>query len=164
MFNKQSRSEEKILEYFDAVISSNEETEIYEILDSLRHAFTLFLSGGLYDLYVYKSNESWYPKIVLKSELKLNDISGLSSSIIIYRGCNVSEFNIKKYGQSWSTSIEVAREFAYQHYASEAWYEKEKRCVLKAVVKKEAVFFSNQSNYEKEIAVDISKLTSVQKT
>lgn len=99
----------------------NEKKENYEILDSLRHTFTSFIIGGLYNLYVHQSNEPWYPKIVLKSELKPN-------------------------------------------YASQAWYEKGKRCVLKATIKKEDVFFSRQSHHEKEIAVNIEKLVHVQKT
>jgi hypothetical protein len=101
---------------------------------------------------------------VLKSVLKPNDISVLSSSIDVYRGCDISEFNSKRYGQSWSTSIEVAKKFAYQHYNSQPWYKKEKRCVLKATIKKESVFFSRQNHYEKEIAVNIEKLSNVQKT
>lgn len=161
---KKNSSNKEILELFEIFIASNNDEKAFEMLDSLRHAFTSYISGGLFDLYVYQSNESWHPKIVLKSELKPNDISDLPSSIDIYRGCDVSEFSSNKYGQSWSTSIQVAKEFAYQHYASQLWYEKEKRCVLKAVIKKEDIFFSRQSNYEKEIAVNVEKLINVQKT
>ena len=153
-----------ILEKFKSVTPLDEKTENYEILDSLRQIFTSFVTGGLFDLYVYQSNESWYPKIVLKSELKPNDIASLSDSINIYRGCNTSEFDSNIYGQSWSTSKQVATEFAYQHYASQPWYENDKRCILKATIKKENIFFSRQNHYEKEIAVNIEKLVHVQKT
>ncbi len=159
-----NNSEKEILELFELSIASNDNEKLYEIIDSLRQAFTSYASGGLFDLYIYQSNESWYPKIVLKSVLKPNDISVLSSSIDVYRGCDISEFNSKRYGQSWSTSIEVAKKFAYQHYNSQPWYKKEKRCVLKATIKKESVFFSRQNHYEKEIAVNIEKLSNVQKT
>ncbi len=159
-----NNSEKEILELFKLSIASNDNEKLYEIIDSLRQAFTSYASGGLFDLYIYQSNESWYPKIVLKSVLKPNDISVLSSSIDVYRGCDISEFNSKRYGQSWSTSIEVAKKFAYQHYDSQPWYKKEKRCVLKATIKKESVFFSRQNHYEKEIAVNIEKLSNVQKT
>ena len=159
-----NNSEKEILELFELSIASNDNEKLYEIIDSLRQAFTSYASGGLFDLYIYQSNESWYPKIVLKSVLKPNDISVLSSSIDVYRGCDISEFIGKRYGQSWSTSIEVAKKFAYQHYNSQPWYKKEKRCVLKATIKKESVFFSRQNHYEKEIAVNIEKLSNVQKT
>jgi hypothetical protein len=158
------KPKEKILEKFEAVTPLNEKTDNYEIFESLRHAFTSFTTGGLFDLYVYQSNESWYPKIVLKSELKPNDIENLSGTIDIFRGCNISEFDCNKYGQSWSTSMQVAKEFAYKHYASQSWYEEEKRCVLKAIIKKEDVLFSRQNHHEKEIVVNIDKLVSVQKT
>lgn len=161
---ERQNSKEEILKLFESSIASNKGKELYEIIDSLRHAFTSYVSGGLFDLYVYQSNESWYPKIVLKSELKPNDISVLPNSIDIYRGCDVSELSSKIYGQSWSASIEVANEFAYQHYNSQPWYKKDKRCVLKATIKKENIFFSRQNHYEKEIAVNIEKLVHVQKT
>lgn len=160
---KSRNPKKNILVIFEAVTSSSKD-ENYEIFDSLRHAFTTFASGGLYDLYIYQSNESWYPKIVLSSELKPNDISELSGHIDIYRGCNISEFDGNIYGQSWSTSKQVATEFAYQHYASQPWYEKDKRCILKATIKKEDIFFSRQNHYEKEIAVNTKKLIHVQKT
>ncbi len=157
-------NQEKILEQFKAVVTPmGDKTENYEILDSLRHAFTSFAKGRLFDLYVYQENDSWYPKIVLKSELKPNDINNLPNSIDIYRGCNISEFDSKEYGQSWSTSEEVAKEFAYTHYASYPWYIKEERCILTATIKKEDVFFSRQDHYEKEIAIDVRKIDNVQK-
>ena len=157
-------AEKQILEYFELTTSSlNGEEKTYEIFDSLRHAFTSYVSGGLFDLYVYQSNESWYPKIVLKSELEPNDISALPDLIDIYRGCNISEFNKNKFGQSWSTSFKIAKEFAYQHYTSQEWYEKEKRCVLKATIKREDVFFSRQSNHEKEVAVNTGRLINIEK-
>lgn len=153
----------RILEIFNAATPLDERTENYEILDSLRHAFKVYACGGLRDLFIYQSNESWYPKIVLKSELRPNDISDLPSSIDIYRGCDNSEFNSKKYRQSWSTSIQVAEAFAYENYASQSWYEEGNRCLLRARIEKEDVFFSRQNDHEKEVVVDIKKLTNVQK-
>lgn len=158
---EKNNPEKEILSHFELRAESIKDNQFYELIDSLRHAFTSFASGGLFDLYVYQSNESWYPKIVLNSELKPNDIAGLPSSIDIYRGCNISEFESNMYGQSWSTSKQVATEFAYQHYASQPWYEKEKRCLFKATIKKEDIFFSRQSHYEKEIAVNVAKLVHV---
>lgn len=161
---ERGNSKKEILKLFELITASNKDKKLYEIIDSLRHAFTSYVTGGLFDLYVYQSNESWYPKIVLNSELKPNDIESLSDSINIYRGCNTSEFDRNIYGQSWSTSKQVATEFAYQHYASQPWYEKDNRCILKATIKKENIFFSRQNHYEKEIAVNIDKLVHVQKT
>lgn len=88
--------EGKILKYFEDATPLNEKTKNYEVFDSLRHAFSVFISGGLYDLYTHQSNEGWYPKIVLDSELTPNDISDLPSYIEIYRGCDISEFTSNK--------------------------------------------------------------------
>lgn len=161
---RSDNAKKQIAELFQSATSSNIEVKTYEIFDSLRHAFASYVSGGLYDLYIYQSNESWYPKILLRHELKPNDILYLPNSIEIYRGCDISEHNSNKYGQSWSTSIQVATEFAYQNYASQPWHDKEKRCILKATIKKEDVLFSRQHHYEKEIAVITEKLVRVQKT
>jgi len=161
---EKNNSEEEILSCFNQKEQSINDERLYEVIDSLMHAFTSYASGGLFDLYVYQSNESWYPKILLKSELKPNDILELPSKLDIYRGCNETEFTTRKYGQSWSTSFEVAKEFAYQHYTSQIWYKKENRCVLKASVFRENVFFSRQSHHEKEVAVNIGKLINVKKT
>lgn len=155
---------QKIFKYFEVATPLNEKTKNYEVFDSLRHVFSVFISGGLYDLYTHQSNEGWYPKIALDSELTPNDISDLPSSIEIYRGCDISEFTSNKYGQSWSTSIQIAKEFAYQYYAHQSWYKKENRCVLQVTIRKEVVFFSRQNHYEKEIAVNTRKLVNVKKT
>ena len=139
---EKNNSEEEIISCFNLKEESIKDERLYEVIDSLRHAFTSYSSGGLLDLYIYQSNESWYPKIVLKSELKPNDILELPSKLDIYRGCNDKEFTTRKYGQSWSTYFEVAKEFAYQHYNSQTWYKKESRCVLKASIFRENIFFS----------------------
>jgi len=155
---------EDILSCFNLKVESIKDERLYEVFDSMRHAFTSYASGGLYDLYIYQSNESWYPKIVLKSELKPNDILDLPSKLVIYRGCNGIELATGKYGQSWSTNFEVAEEFAYQHYNSQSWYKKENRCILKASVSRCDVFFSRQNHHEKEVSVNTEKLINVQKT
>ena len=69
----QSNPQKEILALFESKIAKRKENRLYEIMDSLRHAFTSYASGGLLDLYVYQSNESWYPKIVLKSKEGLNN-------------------------------------------------------------------------------------------
>ena len=160
---KSKDAKTKISECFKSTTADISCKKSYEILDSLRHAFNSFVSGGLYDLYIYQSNESWYPKIILRQELKPNDIASLPKLIVIYRGCEISEHLDEKYGQSWSISKNVAAEFAYQHYSSQPWFNKNNRCILKAEIKKEDVYFSRQNHHENEIAVNTENLINVQK-
>lgn len=132
-----------------------------EYLESIWHAFHVFRKGGLYDLYRFQQNEGWYPKIALTKELQPNDISTLDNKITIFRGCDISEFEKSQYGQSWSTDVNVAKEFAFKHYASQGWFNHSNRVVLQASIKKENIYYSNQSMAEKEIAIDTTKLSNV---
>ena len=139
---------------------SNEDTKA--VLDSLRHAFCSFAFGGLHQLYTRQENEVWYPKIVLDEELKPNDIDALPENITLYRGTDFAEFTSKNFGQSWTTSKDVAYDFAFRHYAAQPWFEESERLVLNTKISRKYVYFSNQS-CEFEVVIDTSKLTEVRK-
>ncbi|MBR9884375.1 MAG: hypothetical protein GYB21_12280 [Oceanospirillales bacterium] len=115
------------------------------VLDSLRHAFCSFAFGGLHQLFTRQENEVWYPKIILDEVLEPNDIDALPEIITLYRGTDLAELNSKRFGQSWTTSKDVAREFAFKHYASQSWFKEESRLILSASISREYVYFSNQS-------------------
>lgn len=131
-------------------------------LDSLRHAFVSFAFNGLHQLYTRQENEVWYPKVVLKDVLTPNDIDTLDDVFTIFRGCDVSEFATRRFGQSWSTSEKIALEFAFKHYESQDWFQKESRVVLRATYRKSDVLFSNQTDFgEFEVAVETDCLDDV---
>ena len=133
-----------------------------DVLDAMRHSIAVFAQGGLRDLYVYQANECWYPRIILTKVLEHNDIANLPNSIEIYRGCNIDELEKMEFGQSWTTSLEIAKNFAYGHYESQDWYEQSCRVVLKGTIRRENVFYSDQSeNGEYEVSVETSKLMGV---
>jgi len=136
--------------------------EAKAVLDSLRHAFSSFAYGGLHQLFTRQENEVWYPRIVLDEELKPNDIDKLPGEIILYRGTDFVELNSETYGQSWTTSKNVAHDFAFKHYANQPWFEESQRLILSAKISKEHVYYSNQSR-EFEVVVDTSKLADVRK-
>ena len=150
----------KILSIYDNYRDLHSNISVHEVLDSLRQAFTLYADGGLHLLYIRQENEAWFPKIILTSELILNDIHMLDDSITIYRGCDQSELLSNKYGQAWSTSIQAANLFAYTHYASQSWFNPSNRIVLTAFIERKDIFFSDQ-NVEYEVVVDTSKLKNV---
>ncbi len=151
---------EEILKVYQKNIHSNTIPSVLEILDSLRHSFNSYASGGLKELYVYQENGIWYPKIILKSELKPNDIHLLEKMTTIYRGCDNSELITNTYGQAWTTSKEIARLFAYEHYSSFNWFNLSNRIVITAIIEKEDIYFSDQKG-EFEIVVNTSKLKNV---
>lgn len=136
--------------------------EFETFIDSMRHAFVAFSQGGLHDLFLYQENQAWYPKVRLKQVLNPNDIHSLNEVITLYRGCDIYENNNGKYGQSWSTSEDVSREFAFVHYSSEVWFNRTSRCVLKATLHRDNVYYSDQKKHEREVVVDTTKLMGVQ--
>ena len=138
------------------------ETEATSILDSLRHAFCSFAYNGLHQLFTRQENENWYPKIILKEELKPNDINKLPNIVTLYRGTDIAELNSGSYGQSWTTCKNSAQDFAFKHYASQAWFKEAERIVLETTISKEHAYYSNQS-CEFEVVIDTSKITHVKK-
>ncbi len=146
--------------YYDLESYHNNEV-IHEFLDSMRHAFASFSSGGLYDLYVFQENESWYPKVILSKELIPNDIDKLSDKINLFRGCSLKEHSEELYGQAWTTSKTIAEMFAYQHYEHKPWYRKSDRAVIKTTFPKKGVLFSKQS-IEFEVVIDTKFLGNVE--
>ncbi|MGJ3443082.1 hypothetical protein AAZU54_24180 [Pseudomonas sp. Je.1.5.c] len=132
-----------------------------DILDAFRHAFRLYALGGLHDLWVYQENEMWYPKIILDCELKPNCINLLPGEIVIYRGASISEWEVSRYGQSWSTEEAVARRFAYQSYEHMPWFKREERVVFRTTVNKSLVFYACQAP-EYEVVVDSTKIGCVE--
>lgn len=132
-----------------------------EFIETIWHVFSVFSKGGLHDLFLYQQNECWYPKVQLKQEMSPNDISSLDDEIIIFRGCDISEYGTKLYGQSWTTDRMIANQFALQHYVNQELFKRENRTVLQGVIKKTDVYYSNQSSSEKEITVNPEKITKV---
>lgn len=153
---------DKINSVADRYKAMNLGYEFEEFIDSMRHSFVAYSQGGLRDLFLYQENQVWYPKVQLKQELAPNDIHTLCEIVSLYRGCDLSESNNRNYGQSWSTSKEIAREFAFNHYSYQAWFSKNSRCVLSATIYKSQVYYSDQSKYEREVVVDTAKLMDVQ--
>ena len=140
---------------------SNED-KIYKTINSLNHAFCSFALNGLHQLYIRQEKEVWYPKVVLNEILEPNDIETLDDPIILYRGCDVSEHENADYGQAWSTSKEKANYFAFEHYASQPWFDKNKRVVLKAKHPKDKALYSDQS-FEYEVVIQPEYLAEIEK-
>ncbi|MCY7297044.1 hypothetical protein [Alteromonas sp. a30] len=156
-----NEAEEYINSYALNHLGNVEDTNIYQVLDALRHAFVSYAYNGLRQLYTRQENEGWYPRIVLTEILMPNDIDSLDEVITIYRGCGYCDFKNRKYGQAWTTSLKIAQDFAYVHYAGQDWFRKDKRTVLVTKYSRDDVLFSDQS-IEFEVVVNVNKLENVQ--
>ena len=159
--NTDNDAEERINSYALKYLGNVKDSNVYQVLDALRHAFVSYAYNGLHQLYTRQENEGWYPKIILTEILKPNDIGSLDEVIKIYRGCGKSEFINKKFGQAWTTSLKVAKDFAYVHYEGQDWFNKDTRNVLVTKYSRDDVLFSNQS-VEFEVVVNVNKLDNVQ--
>ncbi len=148
--------------FYTELINAEEDEDLYGVLDNLCMAFFRYAKGGLNALYVNQENEAWFPKIILTQVLYPNDIGSLQDNFLIYRGCNISEFNSRCYGQSWTTKIDIARSFAYNHYSSQDWFSENDRIILVANYARKNVLYSDQTDYgEFEIVVHSGKLENV---
>lgn len=156
-----SPAESAINQYYIELSETIDNVKVNAVLDSIRHAFCSFAYGGLHQLFTRQENEAWYPKVILNCELKPNDIESLPDVVIIYRGTDASELKLSSFGQSWTTKVEVAREFAYKHYEGQGWFNKESRIVLKTEYLKCFVYYANQAP-EYEVAIDTSKIGEVE--
>jgi len=158
-----NKSADEVNKYCLSVMGKNK-SEPYFTIDSIRMAFFRFISGGLKDLFIYQENEAWYPKIILKKILEPNDINVLGEEFIIFRGCDVSELSSNNFGQSWTTSEIIARDFAHTHYRHQDWYESDKRVIVRAKYNRKDVLYSDQTEYgEYEVVVNTEKLANIEK-
>lgn len=160
--NNDNEAEEFIRSHYCDLVKSIRNNDAIQIFDALRHSFSCYAYNGLHQLYTRQENESWHPKIRLTEVLFPNDIDLLNETLTLYRGCDISEFKDKEFGQAWTTSLNVAEDFAYNHYSGQEWFDTEKRVVLKTTYSKNHVLFSDQS-IEYEVAIDTKKLDHVQR-
>ena len=151
----------EITNFYNNLIDNIKEDEAKIVLDSIRQAFSHFAVGGLLQLYERQENEVWYPKILLTEVLIPNDISLLPDYVEIYRGCDISEFNLKEFNQAWTTKQNIASDFAFKHYSNQKWFKFENRVILKATINKNDIFYAKKSG-EYEVVVDSGKLINVE--
>lgn len=143
-----------------------DDNAFYVVLDSLQYTFCHYASGGVSEAYIYKENKSWSPIIIVREVLKPNDIDRLKEMFILYRGCDIKEYENKNYGQSWTLNLNVARRFADEEYSELPWFDKSKRVILKTSFPRHGVFYyeytPSDSEGEHEVVVDTHKLRNVE--
>lgn len=151
-----------ISSHYSDLVESIKDDKVIQVFDALRVAFTQYSCGGLYELYAHQENGEWYPEIILTEILTPNDIDSLSETLTLYRGCDISEFESKNFRQAWTTSLNVAEQFAYTHYLGYDGFDINKRVVLETTYYREHVLFSKQSG-EYEVVINTRMLGCVRK-
>lgn len=136
-----NEAEEFINRHFCEIEKTIKNEDVKQMLDALRHSFACYAYNGLHQLYTRQENECWHPKIELTEILQPNDIESLPDYITLYRGCDIVEFEEKAFGQAWTTSLEIARKFAYSHYSNQEWFHKKNRVVLGTKFSKKMCYF-----------------------
>lgn len=160
---QKNEAEESIRRHFLEITEGMDDSDpVYHVFDALRHSFSCYAYNGLHQLYSRQENESWHPKIMLTEALEPNDIDSLNQDLTIYRGCDVGELERESFGQAWSTSLSVAREFAFKHYQGQDWFDQTRRVVLEAKCSRDDLLYSDQS-VEFEVVVDVTRLRQVQR-
>lgn len=127
----------------------------YFILDSIRHAFISFKSHGLLHLYKSREAENWYPKIVIRKKLGSNPLNG---DVVIYRGTSKSEFEHKRFSQSWTLSQKIAHDFAFKHYQDHDAYKNMERVLIRAKINVLDIYYYGESDNENEVIIDERKI------
>lgn len=155
-----NQAEESIRAHFCEISGEISNCDVYQVFDALRHSFACYAYNGLHQLYTRQENECWHPKIVLTEVLEPNDIDSLPQILTLYRGCDMTEFENRSFGQAWSTSLESAKKFAYTHYLGQDWFDENSRIVLETEYSRDHVLFSDQS-IEYEVVVTVEKLDRV---
>ena len=134
-----------------------DDTEEYYIIDNIRHAFIMFKSSGLYSLYKHREAENWYPKIIIRKHIGVDQ---LKDEVLIFRGTSKAEYESGKYSQSWALKEEVAHDFAFKHYQNHDLYINTERVVLKAKIDRRHVYYYNTNENEQEVIINEEKIES----
>lgn len=159
--SRDDEAEKFICSHYCNLVITIENVDVTQVFDALRIAFSDYACGGLHQLYSHQENGSWYPKIILTETLLPNDIDFLDEILTLYRGCDIAEFESNDFGQAWTTSLDQALAFAYEHYSHYDWFDVKKRVVLKTIYSRAHVLFSKQSG-EYEVVINTNKLGCVQ--
>lgn len=127
----------------------------YEIYDNLRHAFVIYNEFGVYEVYKLREAELWYPKVIIRNNIGSRDfMKKLDNKVIVYRGTSNDEYESRKFSQAWTTSKDIAYQFAFMHYQGYPKYQNTERVLVKAKIDKQFIYYYNEDENEKEVILD----------
>ncbi|WP_288433858.1 hypothetical protein [uncultured Acinetobacter sp.] len=115
---------------------------LYELFNNIRQ----FKNGGKFELYKQRAVEWGLPTIVLEQADLSNrgDLDILKEGQYIYRGMSCDEYISGKFGQSWTTDIEVARKFSETTYS-----DRSKGIIVRTMlIKENVIHYENAVEHE----------------
>ncbi|NNH36580.1 hypothetical protein HLH12_13765 [Acinetobacter sp. NIPH 2377] len=105
---------------FNDYVSNNKidrEADFFESLFEIFCCIELFISDGKLKLYKFRQPEWNVPRVVLnKSDFEFELLEDIKDIEFIYRGLSKDEFDSGAFGQSWTTDLSVAEDFASRDY------------------------------------------------
>ncbi len=92
------------------------EGDFYDSLYDFFCCIRQFENYGKLELFRYRQPEWDVPRVVLTKSDFSSQKNVVVGDLEIFRGLSVTEFQRGKFGQSWTTNIDVAYDFAHREY------------------------------------------------
>lgn len=136
----------------------NTEGNLYNYSYELYNNISRFYTGGVYKLFKFKQAEWGAPEILItKNDVpEDSEVYLLDNLQTIYRGLDKKEHESKNYFQSWTTSKEIANNFANDTYNY-----KSSGIVVQGQIPKNHIIYYKDSDYEKEVIVEKGKVINI---
>lgn len=116
MFNYANSSNGFNFKYHDYLEGSLEQNQFIQSMSECFEALNKYTDKELIvELFSHGSRGggNWFPVVVITDPI--DDYSNQPSQLFLYRGCDIEEFNINRYWQSWTTELDTAKCFAFTH-------------------------------------------------
>ncbi|EKO3844564.1 hypothetical protein NTE29_004875 [Vibrio harveyi] len=159
------RNDELQVEQYDKLYAERG-YESNDLLEAMFYAFKewqeyqgVALHKSLYE-HTNRNTDYWFPVVII--EEPINNLNLGDEYIELYRGCSLEQFTSKEYQkrQSWTSDIDVAKQFAYHHPSQDTL--RSDRVVIKAKIRKSDILWIRDSESEYVIRMNfIPKSASI---
>ncbi|CAA6805109.1 MAG: Unknown protein [uncultured Campylobacterales bacterium] len=150
--NNKDFIDKELIKFVKPYKTVKEGSKEYHIFDVLCHVFIHYSQGGVYQAYKHREVEEWYPKIIIKKFIKINDSKdSLKDETIIYRGTCREEYDSKEFGQSWTIDKNIESRFPINSC-------KDDKIIIKTRIKKIGIFYFDEDDFEKEVIINQKEL------
>lgn len=154
--NQPSTVETKDFISFTEQHGISENKDIFNFAYDIFNYIRMFREGGRFGLFKNRQAEWEGPVVTLLPEdVSESDVELLTEGMFIYRGVSEAEFNCRKFGQSWSTSFQVAKRFAVDTYS-----DMQRGIVARTALDKSKVIYHSKLDPELEVIMASRSIVS----